>query len=889
MTTPITTSTTDSQMHINIMVAGLRDHPSMLATGRYAQWQSRFLRYIDTRPNGDALRKCILEAVDACKTSHDMWIVIERLQQGESLNIQDVKTNLFSEFGKFTSHDEESMDIKRKVRTKRIAKNANPLVLVDADQHYPDPYSQAPKSHKSYKQSSSTRSNASTICKGKEIAKSITPPSEKPKRVKDSTYHNEKMLLCKQAKKGVSLQVEQSDWLADTDEEIDEQELEAHYSYMAKIHDNKCLVEKDDSNVIPDSPDMCDNDIQIDQNVEDKRDALANLIANLNLDVDENKKIQKILKPSVLGKPTPFSDFLKRKSFSKTKSVPKTNVSEGLSKPVTTQILPQTADKAERNINVINPEMYQIDTRTSQSTTTQLPQTFRNTNPRVSTSIGVIHRTNVSRLQLKSTQMKDKVVQNNSQVKFKKIEVEDHHRISSISNKTKYVTACNDSLKSKTSNVNVVCATYGKCLVDLDHYDCVSKFLNDVNARTKKPNVVPISTRKPKCQANKSIATPLKKIVVSESTIQKSKSYYRILYEKTRIWFKKIKRSTGFITSKDSITISSQLVNFVKRIWRLLFGNLRVIHRTNVSTPQLKSTQKKDKVVPNNSQIVHLILFIADAGCTKHMIGNLKLLCNFLEKYLGTVRFGSDLFSPILGYGDLVQGNITINRVYYVEGLHHNLFSVGLFCDADLEVAFWKSTNDFINSSFLMATALPTQAWLWHRRLSHLNFDYINLLSKKDVMIGLSKLKYVKDQICSSCEVSKAKRNLFKTKVVPSLKGRLNLLHMDLCGPMWVASIDGKKYILVIVDDYSKYTWTLFLRSKDETPEVLKDFLTMIQQNLQTLVIFVRTDKGTKFLNKILHAFFKEEGIEHQTSTLEHLNRMALSKDKTILSLRLLV
>ncbi|GJT70227.1 hypothetical protein Tco_1029513 [Tanacetum coccineum] len=96
-----------------------------------------------------------------------------------------------------------------------------------------------------------------------------------------------------------------------------------------------------------------------------------------------------------------------------------------------------------------------------------------------------------------------------------------------------------------------------------------------------------------------------------------------------------------------------------------------------------------------------------------------------------------------------------------------------------------------------MAKASPTQAWLWHRRLSHLNFDYINLLSKKDVVIGLPKLKYVKDQLCSSCEVSKAKRSSFKSKTVPSSKGRLNLLHMDLCGPMRVASINGKKHILV--------------------------------------------------------------------------------------------
>ncbi|GKA50485.1 retrovirus-related pol polyprotein from transposon TNT 1-94 [Tanacetum coccineum] len=233
-------------------------------------------------------------------------------------------------------------------------------------------------------------------------------------------------------------------------------------------------------------------------------------------------------------------------------------------------------------------------------------------------------------------------------------------------------------------------------------------------------------------------------------------------------------------------------------------------------------------------KIVQLILFIVDFGCTKHMTGNLKLMY-------------------------LVQGNIMIKKVYYIEGLNHNLFSIGQFCDADLEVSFRKSTvlleslgkrlqtgihrsgslynswKETTSSTLIcfMAKASPTQAWLWHQILSHLNFDYINLLSKKDIMIGLPKFKYVKDQLGSSCELSKAKRSSFKTKVIPSSKGRLNLLHMDLCGPMRVESINGKKYILVIIDDYSRYTWNLFLRSKDETPEVLKDFLKMIQCNLQ--------------------------------------------------------
>ncbi|GKF42138.1 hypothetical protein Tco_0125480 [Tanacetum coccineum] len=92
-----------------------------------------------------------------------------------------------------------------------------------------------------------------------------------------------------------------------------------------------------------------------------------------------------------------------------------------------------------------------------------------------------------------------------------------------------------------------------------------------------------------------------------------------------------------------------------------------------------------------------------------------------------------------------------------------------------------------------------------------LNFDIINLLSKKDIVNGLRKLKYANDQLCSSYELSKAKRSTFKTKIVPSSKGRLNLLHMDLCGLMRIESINGKKCILVIVGDYSQYTWTLFL------------------------------------------------------------------------------
>nr|GEX81317.1 hypothetical protein [Tanacetum cinerariifolium] len=189
----------------------------------------------------------------------------------------------------------------------------------------------------------------------------------------------------------------------------------------------------------------------------------------------------------------------------------------------------------------------------------------------------------------------------------------------------------------------------------------------------------------------------------------------------------------------------------------------------------------------------------------------------------------------------LKQGKVTIKRVYYVEGLNHNLFSIGQFCDVDLEVAFQKSTcyiRDLKGNDLLTA-------WLWHRRLSHINFDTINLLSKNDIVIGLPKLKFIKDHLCSSCELGKAKQNSFHIKITQRFKRRLQLLHMDLCGPMQVESINGKKYVLIIVDDYSRYTWTHFLRSKDETPTVFIDFLTFVQRGLHAQVRTVRTDKGT--------------------------------------------
>nr|GEV78398.1 hypothetical protein [Tanacetum cinerariifolium] len=159
-----------------------------------------------------------------------------------------------------------------------------------------------------------------------------------------------------------------------------------------------------------------------------------------------------------------------------------------------------------------------MDTKFDKPYVVRQPNAQRIPKPSV---LGVNHNTNVSRPQHKSNQLKDKVLPNNSQVKLKKTQVEVHPRIPSVSNKMKSVTACKDSLNSRTLNANAVCATCSKCLVDSNHFTCVTKMLNDVNARTKKPNVVPISTIKPKSRANKSIATSHKKKAASKSTNQK--------------------------------------------------------------------------------------------------------------------------------------------------------------------------------------------------------------------------------------------------------------------------------------------------------------------------------------------------------------------------------
>nr|GEY73743.1 copia protein [Tanacetum cinerariifolium] len=234
--------------------------------------------------------------------------------------------------------------------------------------------------------------------------------------------------------------------------------------------------------------------------------------------------------------------------------------------------------------------------------------------------------------------------------------------------------------------------------------------------------------------------------------------------------------------------------------------------------------------------------------------GNLKLLINFYWKFMGTVRFGNDHVTAILGFGDLQWGNILITRVYFVEGLGHNLFSVGQFCDSDLEVAFQR------------------------------NVCFVRNLEGVDLLKGLLKFKYHKEHLCPLCEQGKSKIASHPPKPVPNSRQRLHLLHMDLCRPMRIASINGKRYILVIVDDYSRYTWVHFLRSKDKAPAVIITFLKRITVLFQSPVIIIRTDNGTEFKNQVLKVYFDYVGISHLMSSVRtpQQNRLVERRNRTL-------
>nr|GEV41215.1 hypothetical protein [Tanacetum cinerariifolium] len=629
----------------------------------------------------------------------------------------------------------------------------------------------------------------------------------KPKRAKDAAYYKEKMLLCKQEEARVQLNAEQADWRDDTDDESDDQELEAHYMYMAHVQvvtpnttDNSGpifdaeplqKVQNNDDNYnefdadqeYPEQPasvnepydDMCFDRDQDDQDDTDElaqeRDLLASLIDKLKCEIDDNKNLLDLKKEQSAHQET--ITIMSQQKEAQIKFY-RTHEDKDIDEVIT----------LENKVKVLDNILYK---------TVQSVQTIN-------------------------------MLNQNCKMSFVKPEF------------LKKAQRANPRLlNAKTSNVNFVYVTCGKYLLNDNHDMCVLYYLNDMNSRTKMPMAVPISTREPKRSMNQSVATPLRRTVALESSNQKPRHITRKLYEhvsKTCSWWYPKLTPPGYKWKPKSQT-----------------GNVN----PNVSMPLGNASRFANILEPKTPRF--------------STVSNTSLSSNYFvarrdNPIHRTVKFGNDQIAPTLGYGDLVQGTVTIKRVYYVEGLNHNLFSVGSH-GIDLYSITLQDTSS-PNSICLMDKATSSQAWLWHRRLSHLNFDTINLLSKNDIVIDYPKLQ--------------------KTVTTST---------HDLCGPMRVESINGKKYVLVIVDDYSRYTWIHFLRSKDETLEVLIDFLRLVQRRLHAQVRTVRTDKGTKFLNKTLHAYFVTEGIEHQTfvartpkqnGVFERWNHTLVEATRTMLS-----
>nr|GFB63997.1 hypothetical protein [Tanacetum cinerariifolium] len=202
---------------------------------------------------------------------------------------------------------------------------------------------------------------------------------------------------------------------------------------------------------------------------------------------------------------------------------------------------------------------------------------------------------------------------------------------------------------------------------------------------------------------------------------------------------------------------------------------------------------------------------------------------------MGTVKFGNDHMLKIMGYGDYNIGNVTISRVYFVEGLGHNLFSVGWFCDSDLEVTSHQHTCFIRNLEGIDLLTGSQGNNLYTLSLGDMMASSLICLLQ-GLVRGLPKLKFEKDHLCSACPMGKSKKKSHKPKYEDTNQEKLYLLHMDLYGPMRVESVNGKKYILIIVDDYYRFTWVKCLRSKDEALDFIIKFLKMIQVQLKVPV-----------------------------------------------------
>nr|GEU49821.1 ribonuclease H-like domain-containing protein [Tanacetum cinerariifolium] len=271
-----------------------------------------------------------------------------------------------------------------------------------------------------------------------------------------------------------------------------------------------------------------------------------------------------------------------------------------------------------------------------------------------------------------------------------------------------------------------------------------------------------------------------------------------------------------------------------------------------------------------------------DSNCSRHMTGNISYLSNYEPYDGGYVSFGQG-GGKITGKGIIKTECIVLGRdfklkddtnVFLRTPRQHNMYSINL--------------NNIVphkDLTCLVVKASTDECMLWHRRLGHLNFKTMNKLVRHNLVKGLPSKCFENDHTCVACLKGKQHKASCKTKLVHSVSKPLHTFHMDLFGPTSVSSLNHKLYCLVVTDDFSRFTWTFFLKTKDETSGILRNFITEIENLKELKVKILRCDNGGKFRNKEMNYFCSRKGIkrEFNNARTPQQNGVAKRRNKTLI------
>nr|GEW76633.1 putative ribonuclease H-like domain-containing protein [Tanacetum cinerariifolium] len=280
---------------------------------------------------------------------------------------------------------------------------------------------------------------------------------------------------------------------------------------------------------------------------------------------------------------------------------------------------------------------------------------------------------------------------------------------------------------------------------------------------------------------------------------------------------------------------------------------------------------------------------VIDIGYSRHMTGNISYLSDFEKINGGYVAFGGNpKGDKITGKGKIKTGKLDFDDVYFVKELKFNLFSVSQMCDKKNSVLFIYTECIVLSSDYKLSDEnhdTLDESNLWHRRLGHINFKTMNKLVKGNLVSGLPSKVFENNHTCVACKKGKQHIASCKTKPISSVSQPLQRLHMDLFGPTFVKSLNKKSYCLVVIDDYSRFSWVFFLATKDETNRILKTFITSIETLIKHKVKMIRSDKGTEFKNYDLNRLYGMKGIKREFSVhrTPQQNGIAEKKNRTLI------